>query len=147
MDKYTIAPQVVGGVTMGAIAAWFGQVWPLIIMVIGFIILDYVSGIVAAAKNHELNSQKARDGIYKKVGFILLMTMGFALDAALAYLIANGLDITLPFNLPFGLIVCAWIIFTEVISFFENLYKYGISVPKWIIKVFQIAKDKVEKNE
>ena len=46
------------------------QFYPVIVALV-FNGLDLVTGIITAVKNHEIQSSKLRDGLFKKVGFLL----------------------------------------------------------------------------
>lgn len=80
-----------------------------------FIVADYVTGVMKAVKNKELDSVKMRLGLWHKSGFIGAMALGYACQLCVDY----GLLPT-SFNAVFGG-VCAYVIITEAISIFENL--------------------------
>jgi len=135
----------IGAATLiGALSAWWGESWVLILLVACAVVFDYVTGVVAAGREHEINSKKMTDGIYKKVGLLCLLALGFGLDAALTYFASAGLGLELPFELPFGLIVCAWIVINESISVTENLVRLDVPVPGWLTKFLRIAKDRLD---
>lgn len=81
---------------------------------LAFMLIDVVTGILKAVKNKELNSTKAREGIYKKASFIIFIAFGFLAEFAMYY-------IDLGFNFPAGATVCLLVILTEAISVLENL--------------------------
>lgn len=82
---------------------------------LGFIVGDYLSGVIKAAKNKELCSTKMRLGLWHKAGFIGAMVLGYACQLAVNY----GL-LPSSFNAIFAG-VCVYVIVTESISIFENL--------------------------
>lgn len=82
---------------------------------LGFIVGDYISGVIKAVKNKELCSTNMRLGLWHKAGFIGAMALGYACQLAVNY----GLLPT-SFNAVFGG-VCVYVIVTEAISIFENL--------------------------
>ncbi|MCL2083036.1 MAG: phage holin family protein [Oscillospiraceae bacterium] len=131
---------------IGGIAAdWLGQVAPMIFMVIGAVLLDYITGMLAAVYNEGLSSRKGRRGLVKKVSFLLMLGLGFLLDAAIPYFAEHGLSATISVPLPFGLMICAWIVITEAISVLENLCRIdGIHVPGWLVKMLESTKDGVD---
>jgi phage-related holin len=57
-----------------------------------------------------------------------------------------GLSVTLPFSLPFGMILAAWIVLTESISIVENLAGLGVTVPAWLGKLLRVTREKVGKD-
>lgn len=82
---------------------------------LGFIGADYLSGLLKAIKNKELDSTKMRLGLWHKAGFIGAMALGYGCQLAVNY----GL-LPSSFNAVFGG-VCVYVIITEAISIFENL--------------------------
>lgn len=82
---------------------------------LGFIVADYLSGVVKAVKNKELESTKMRLGLWHKVGFIGAMALGYACQLAVNYEL-----LPTSFNAVFAG-VCVYVIVTEAISIFENL--------------------------
>jgi toxin secretion/phage lysis holin len=81
---------------------------------LAFMLIDVLTGVLKAVKNKDLNSTKAREGIYKKASFILFIAFGYLAEFATGY-------VDLGFNFPAGGTVCLLIIMTEAISVLENL--------------------------
>ncbi|MCL2083130.1 MAG: phage holin family protein [Oscillospiraceae bacterium] len=128
-------------------SAWTGHALPLIVIVAA-LVLDYISGFLAAAHNGELSSRKGRRGIIKKVSFLLMLFLGFLLDAAVPYFAQVGLSAEIPVQLPFGLIICAWIVITEAISVLENLCRIdGVHVPGWLVKLLTGLQDEIDRQD
>lgn len=80
-----------------------------------FIVADYLSGVINAIKNRELDSTKMRLGLWHKAGFIGAMALGYGCQLAVNYDL-----LPTSFNAVFGG-VCVYVIVTEAISIFENL--------------------------
>ena len=83
-------------------------------LALAFMVIDVFTGVLKAVKNKELNSTKAREGIYKKASFILFIAFGYLADYAMDY-------VDMGFNLPAAATICTLIIVTEAISVLENL--------------------------
>lgn len=82
-----------------------------------FNLLDLITGIIGALKDGEsIQSSKLRDGLFKKVGFILCYALGIAIGVAENYY-------TLPFGVDVLPIICGYAIVTEVVSIIENISK------------------------
>lgn len=81
----------------------------LAICLLSFMILDYVSGILAAVYNKELNSAKGFKGILKKV--------------AILFAVALSAIITAYLNMPVRDIVVTFFVLNEGLSIVENLGK------------------------
>lgn len=85
-------------------------------LAIAFMLIDVFTGILKAVKNKELNSTKAREGMYKKASFILFIAFGYLADYAMVY-------VDLGFKFPAAATICTLVILTEAISVLENLGK------------------------
>lgn len=82
-----------------------------------FMIADIISGIIQAIINKNLDSQKMREGILRKMLLILVVILSFIFQYA--------------FNIPaISKVVCIYLIVMEIISIMENLKKAGIDLGK-----------------
>lgn len=131
-------------VAAGTASAWFSSVLPLVLMVCGSVVLDWITGLLAAAKDGKLSSAKGLQGIIKKLALLCLLMLGFGLDVVIPYLVSQGMSVEVGVTLPFGLIVAAWIVLNEALSIIENLHRCGVEVPKSIVKLLAAAKSKEE---
>lgn len=104
-----------------AVASWLPIDWHLFIIVLVFILLDIASGVIAAIKNGELQSNAMRVGLLHKLGYILAIILGIACDFGTAYL-----ELNIPFDLT--VIIISAICLTEIISIIENI---GLIVPEF----------------
>ncbi len=55
------------------------QFYPIFIALV-FNAIDLLSGIIGAYRNKDIQSSKLRDGLFKKVGFILCYFMAWLID-------------------------------------------------------------------
>ena len=135
-----------------AVAAFFSALgvllgWKGVMVVAWFVamVLDYVSGTCAAAKNGEWSSSIARQGLWHKGGMIMVVIIAVVADALFASLLphipiihVDNPGLLLP-------LVLAWYIITEAGSVLENAVKMGAPVPKWFAKILKISLDAVDK--
>ena len=96
-----------------------------------FMACDYITGIIAGAKDKQVSSRRALKGLGKKAGMITFVIVanqldiitgnqnGFLRDAMLTFLIA-----------------------TEGISIVENLGRLGLNVPTFLVKALEQLSDK-----
>lgn len=108
-----------------------------------FMLADIISGVVSASILHDLDSQKMREGLLRKVLLILIVLLSFVVGGA--------------FNLTFiSKVVCIYIIIMETISILENLKKAGVDLGKLgeLLKIKQedntinlVVKKEDEENE
>lgn len=94
----------------------------IILVALVFNGLDLVTGVVGALREGEqIKSNKLRDGLFKKVGFIFCYALGIAINYAETYL-------TLPFDVDLVPVICTYAIITEVVSIIENISKINSDI-------------------
>lgn len=126
----------------GTFLGWKGI---LLVVWVAAMIMDYISGSLAAHKNGEWNSARAREGLFHKGGMILAVLVAMMFDACLAIV-----AITLPvlhMTWP-GIIyplVLAWYIITELGSILENSIAMGAACPSWLARGLKITADNLAK--
>ena len=133
-----------------AVAAFFALTgtflgWKGVLLVIWVcaMVLDYISGTIAARRNGEWDSGKAREGLFHKGGTIVVVLVAMLFDACLALVAINipGLNMTWP-GIIFP-VVLAWYILTELGSVLENGVKMGATYPAWLAKGLKISAEAV----
>lgn len=105
-------------------------------LALAFMVIDVFTGVLKAVKNKELNSTKAREGIYKKASFILFIAFGYLADYAMDY-------VDMGFSFPAAATICTLIIVTEAISVLENLGQINPDLVK-LVAPFLSALNKKE---
>ena len=108
-------------------------------LALAFMVIDVFTGVLKAVKNKELNSTKAREGIYKKASFILFIAFGYLADYAMDY-------VNIGFNLPPAATICTLIIVTEAISVLENLGKINPDMVKLVAPFLSALNNKEGEN-
>jgi toxin secretion/phage lysis holin len=119
----------------------------LIIMVAGAAVLDYITGLLAAAKRGKISSASGIKGIFKKLALFCALALGFFLDAAIPVLAEHGLSRELTVNLPFGLVIAAWVLINEWVSVLENLSRCGVRLPGVVGTALKTARDRMDGKE
>lgn len=117
---------------LGAVAGWKAI---MLLLLAAAMVLDYISGSLAAMKDGTWCSRVAREGLYHKAGIVIGVLAALVADAAVGVAvpiipIAGGLEnpgIFLP-------LLLAWDILTEVGSVLENSAKMGAPVPAWFLR-------------
>jgi toxin secretion/phage lysis holin len=114
----------------------------LILLVTGAAVLDYITGVLAAAKGGVLSSGNGIKGIYKKLALFCALALGFFLDAAIPVLLSEkGLGSAL--SLPFGWIIASWVVVNESVSILENLSSCGVRLPDAVARALKAARGKL----
>ncbi len=137
------------------VAAWFsarlGILFPLLVILAICMIIDYATGYGASAyealinpENPEYgwNSKKGRIGIYKKFGYVCVITVCIILD----YIIKSAgekIGYQMPVVAMFGLLSTVWYILNELLSIVENAGRMGAPVPIWLQKYIAALKGKI----
>lgn len=108
----------------------FGGVDGLLIALIVLIVLDYVTGVVAAALRHELSSEVGARGIAKKVFMLAIVAVANIVDV---YVAGEGHALRT--------VVVMFYISNESISLLENGGRMGVPLPDKLIQVLKQLKD------
>lgn len=126
---------------LGAFLGWQGV---MIVVWVICMILDYISGSCAAAKNGEWCSSTAREGIWHKGGMIVVVIVAAVADLVMG-IICEHLPVDMTWPVLILPMVLAWYILTEVGSILENAIKMGAAVPSWIVKLLKVGMSVVDK--
>lgn len=105
------------------------------------IIIDFVSGVAAAASKGDVSSQAMRGGLWHKFAYVLIMFTAAVVDEMCTHV---DIGISAPIFIP----VCTGICFIEVTSTLENCMKLNpkIKSSKILEKFRVFNEDDNEKN-
>lgn len=114
--------RAVGGGIAAICTFIFGapDVWLMTLLV--FIVIDYISGVIAAYINKELNSRVGFIGILKKTMYFFVVAVAHCVD------VATGAGGVLQ-GIAIGVLIS-----NEGISVLENCAKCGIPIPERLIR-------------
>lgn len=113
------------------------QFYPIIIALV-FNALDIITGIITAVKNKDIQSSKLRDGLFKKVGFILCYFVAWFIDK-------GGSMIGFQFGVSILPIIILYVCTTELVSILENICKINPDIlPEKLMELFHISDVKKE---
>ena len=109
----------------------FGDMDGLMIALIALIVLDYISGVIAAVAEKKLSSAVGAKGIAKKVFMLLIVA------------VANIVDINvIGEGHVLKSVTAAFYVANECISLIENAGRLGVPVPKKLLDVLEQLKNK-----
>ena len=129
--------QNIAAIICALLGYMFGELDGFLKMLLLFIIIDYITGILAAIKNKKLSSKVGLIGICKKVFMLLIVSMAHVLDVNL---FADGAFLQSA--------VCGFYIANEGISILENASRFGIPFPKKLLDVLkQLNTDKKDEDK
>ncbi len=88
--------------------------YQIIIVAAIMMVLDVVFGFAGAVCQKDIQSEKLRNGLWHKAGFVGLIVLAYVIEYTAQYA-------DLGFDVPTVLAVCIYVIVTEIVSVFENL--------------------------
>lgn len=131
MSRMQIIIDSVAG-TIGAVLGFmYGEVTGLFWALVAFMILDYISGILAAISVRKLSSKVGFKGIAKKLLILVFVSVGHITDTY----VLGGVPVAMT-------AVILFYIANEGISIVENATELGLPVPQKIKNVLEQIKNK-----
>ena len=127
MDKFFQAIMSIICIIAGFL---YGKVDGLVYALLGFIILDYVTGFAVACVNKNLSSEAGFKGIAKKVVILLVVAVGNIVDI---YILGGGAVCRST--------VIGFYLANEGISILENAGNLGIPLPKKLVSILEQIKN------
>lgn len=120
---------------LAALCTFFGLIFGewngLMFALIMAIVIDYISGIIAAVAEKNLSSEVGAKGIAKKIFMLMIVAVANIIDINV---IGEGnvlKSVTMLFYIA-----------NECISILENAGRFGVPVPKKLLDVLKQLKDK-----
>lgn len=114
-----------------ALGAFLGRADGLLISLVILAIVDYITGVVAAAIGHRLDSRTGFIGIAKKLFMFALVGVGNLIDV-------NALSGTAVLR---SAIICFYIA-NEALSIIENAGELGLPIPKKLKQLMEQLRNK-----
>lgn len=140
LNDFKAAIVAAAGILTG-LWGWMG--W-LVCGWVACMLLDWISGSIAAAKDGDWSSAKARAGILHKTGMVIVVV-----GTAIADLVLSVVLTQLPISFRYPGLICpvvlVWYIVSELGSITENAVAMGAPVPEWLTKLLAAGKDAVDK--
>lgn len=131
MSRMQIIIDSVAG-TIGAVLGFmYGEVTGLFWALVAFMVLDYISGILAAISVRKLSSKVGFKGIVKKLLILVFVSVGHITDTY----VLGGVPVAMT-------AVILFYIANEGISIVENATELGLPVPQKIKNVLEQIKNK-----
>lgn len=120
----------------GAAASFLWGEWSALLSVLlTFVVIDFVTGWIAAGVDGELNSKVGWIGIARKVAIFFVVAVAHQVDVALGGELHMFRDAAIFFYLA-----------NELLSFTENAGRIGVPVPKKLLNAVEILREKGEKD-
>ena len=125
-----------GAAAAAGISYLFGCVDLPLGVLAAFMVMDYITGVLAAVFRHKLSSRTGMKGLVKKATIILVLIMAVFLDR----LINSGEWI-------FRTVTCYFYIANEGISILENCGELGVRIPRKVQSLLSQLRESQDKGE
>ncbi len=116
----------------GILGHFFGGFDMLIMTLIAFVIMDYLTGIMQAIIHHKLCASIGFKGIFRKILIFFIVGIAVSLD--------NLFEVT-----DLRYVVIVFYIVNEGISIIENAAQLGLPIPEKVKSIFKKLNTKEEK--
>lgn len=130
----------------GLLTGLWGWMGWLVVGWVACMVLDYITGSAAAAKEGEWSSARAREGVWHKMGMVVVVIVAAGADLLLSAVLKHLPMLELPVEYP-GLlcpVVLVWYIVTELGSMAENAVVMGAAVPTWLRRLLAVSRDAID---
>lgn len=109
----------------------FGTWDTCLLVLVAFMVVDYITGVIAAIMTQRVNSHIGFNGILRKSTILLVLIVAVLLDR----LLNSGIWV-------FRTLVCYFYIANEGISILENAGKCGVPLPDKLLNILEQLKKK-----
>lgn len=111
------------------------QIYTIFIALV-FNTLDLITGIICGVKQKDIQSTKLRDGLFKKVGFILCYFVAWLVDT-------QGSKIGFNLGVSMLPVIILYVCTTELVSILENISIINPDIlPEKLMEMFHINSKK-----
>lgn len=125
------------GMVSGMFISFLGGADNLLIALMAFIVIDFVTGMLSAISSGSLSSKVGHRGVLKKLAYFLLVGFAHVVDV---YVINVETDY------KFRAVAIVLILANEGISILENLSELGVPIPKKLLGLFENMKNRDNDN-
>lgn len=135
MNNLKIIINSIGSVLLSITSYLFGGLDSSFLILVVFLITDYISGVSKAIYFKNINSRIGIKGIIKKIGYLSIVVL------------AVGMDKVMGSGTAIRSLIIYFFIANEGISILENWGSMGLPLPKKIFAVLEILKKKGEDKD
>lgn len=142
MEKSVVELKVAISATLAACTALWGWFGWLVLLWLGCLLLDFVTGSMAAASVGNWSSKLARKGVWHKIGCMVAVMVSAVADLLLRMVTEHVPAFPLEYSTLLCPMVIVWYIIAELGSVMENAVILGAPVPDFLKKALQVLKEK-----
>ena len=133
------------GAVIAVLSMVFGEHWYLFALFLLLNIADWVTGWMKSRIMKKENSVKGWQGVFKKIGYWIMITFAFMVAAGLIE-IGEIIGVDLQITTLLGWFVLASLIVNEARSICENFVEAGFNVPKVLSNGLAVADKLINKE-
>lgn len=134
MKEFWNTVQMVFAAIGGWLGYFLGGCDGLLIALVVFVVVDYITGVMCAIADHKLSSAVGFKGICRKVLILMLVGIAHIVDT---HVIGSGSALR-------GAVICYYLS-NEGVSIFENAAHLGLPVPDKLKAVLEQLHDRNDK--
>lgn len=138
---------MVVGMVIAIMSAVFGVYWYIFAFFFLFNVLDWLTGWYKARKLKQESSSAGLKGILKKLGYWVIVIVGFGVPYIFVRMGNDMLHIDLTFLAMLGWFTLACLMVNEARSILENLVECGYNVPGILIKGLAVTEKLINAKE
>lgn len=142
--KFLDRCNAVYGAIITVLTAVFGTYWYVFMAYLICNVMDYATGWWKARKLGKESSKVGLNGILKKFGYWIIITVAFMIPAVFVHLGQDLLGINLTFLAFLGWFTLATLLINEIRSILENLVECGCNVPAFLIAGLAVTEKLLE---
>ena len=142
--KFLDRCNAVYGAIITVLTAVFGTYWYVFMAYLICNVMDYATGWWKARKLGKESSKVGLNGILKKFGYWIIITVAFMIPAVFVHLGQDLLGINLTFLAFLGWFALATLLINEIRSILENLVECGCNVPAFLIAGLAVTEKLLE---
>ena len=114
------------------------EIYTPILVALSFNGLDLLTGIISAIRLKDLKSSRLRDGLFKKVAFILCYFLAWLVDE-------YGHTVGFSIGVPVLPVLVLYVVTTELVSIVENITKINPDLlSSKLLEMFHVKHDREE---
>jgi len=102
--------------------------------------LDYITGTMAAMKEGQWSSKKAREGAWHKCGAMIVVMVSGITDGILLLVCGNMPMLNIQWPEMILPLILVWYILTELGSILENAIRLGANPPGWLAGMLEAGR-------
>lgn len=127
----------ISAILCGLAGFLWGEMDGLMVALISFIVIDYITGLIVGAVQHRLNSQVGFIGLIRKALILIVVAVAHIIDTQI---LGGNASV-------FRSAACGLYLANEGLSILENCGKLGVPYPKKLREILEQLREKSEEED